>query len=438
MESLVETAHPLLAGVQAIETALEEMAQSNPVFLHPVTKGELLLRLARAESRLSAVRLQAMAVGEDLAAAEGARDVAAWLTQHTRGDGAVHRRELGLAQALDRRWTRVGAALGAGELNPAQALVITRALDNLPDDVTAEVVTQAETHLVAEAAHYGPRELRLLGRRILEVVAPEVGEQAEARALEAEERHAAETTSLRMTRLGDGTTRILLRLPDAAATRLRTYLEAFTSPRHRPHAEHGNGEHGDQADQADHGDSDHRGPVGPLGQRLPMPRKLGQAFCSLLEAINPARLPIHGGDATTLIITISLDALRHDLGTADLGPTERLTAAEVRRLACTAKLIPAVLGTTPEVLDLGRSARLFSPAQRKAMIIRDRECRAHGCTIPATWCEAHHAAKPWAHGGRTDLNDGVLLCSWHHHRAHDPTYDTTRDTTGDLHFHRRP
>ena len=253
--------------------------------------------------------------------------------------------------------------------------MITRALDDLPSDIAAETVTQAENHLVEQGAHYGPRELRLLGRRILEVIAPEISEQAEARALEAEERHARETTSLRMTRLGDGTTRILIRLPDAAATRLRTYLEAFTSPRHRP------------TDHQHHGDPDHRGPVGPLGQHLPAPRKLGHAFCTLLEAIDPARLPIHGGDATTLIITISLDALRRTLGTADLGPTERLTATEVRRLACTAKLIPAVLGTPSEVLDLGRSARLFSPAQRKAMIIRDRECRAHGCTIPATWCE---------------------------------------------------
>ena len=328
VESLVEspveprpkaTAHPLLAGAQAIEAALQEMAQCNPVFLDPATKGELLLRLARAESRLAALRLQTMAVAEDLAATEGARDVAAWLTQHTRGEGSTCRRDLALAQALDRRWHHLATALVAGELNPAQALVITHALDNLPDDITPEVVTQAETHLVVEAAHYGPRELRLLGRRILEVVAPEICEQAEARALEAEERRAAETTSLRLTRLGDGTTRILIRLPDAAATRLRTYLEAFTSPRHRPHGEHGNGEHGDQADQADR-DRDHRGPVGPLGQRLPMPRKLGHAFCSLLEAIDPARLPIHGGDATTVIITISLDALRHDLGTAEPRP----------------------------------------------------------------------------------------------------------------------
>ena len=100
-------------------------------------------------------------------------------------------------------------------------------------------------------------------------------------------------------------------------------------------------------------------------------------------------------------------------------------------------LIPAVLGGKSEVLDLARTSRLFKPAQRKAMIIRDRECRAEGCTIPAAWCEAHHWRKPWAQGGTTDLADGVLLCGWHHHRAHDPKYDATRMPNGDFRFHRR-
>ncbi|HET7069210.1 MAG TPA: HNH endonuclease signature motif containing protein, partial [Nocardioides sp.] len=64
-------------------------------------------------------------------------------------------------------------------------------------------------------------------------------------------------------------------------------------------------------------------------------------------------------------------------------------------------------------------------------------CRTEGCTIPAAWCEAHHAKKPWSQGGRTDLADGVLLCPWHHHRAHDPRYDAQRLPDGDYRFHRR-
>ncbi len=71
------------------------------------------------------------------------------------------------------------------------------------------------------------------------------------------------------------------------------------------------------------------------------------------------------------------------------------------------------------------------------MRLRDQRCRAEGCTIPAAWCEAHHL-KPWTTGGNTDLDDGILACNFHHHRAHDPRYETTRLLpNGDLRFHRR-
>jgi hypothetical protein len=80
---------------------------------------------------------------------------------------------------------------------------------------------------------------------------------------------------------------------------------------------------------------------------------------------------------------------------------------------------------------------LFSPAQRKAMAIRDRRCRAEGCDIPAAWCEAHHAQRPWATGGRTDLAHGILLCSFHHHRAHDHRWDPSRLPNGDVRYTRR-
>jgi hypothetical protein len=173
------------------------------------------------------------------------------------------------------------------------------------------------------------------------------------------------------------------------------------------------------------------------GDRVPVDVRRGQAFCALLEACDPRRLPVHGGDATTVIVTVPLATLRDGLGSAELGPSDHLSAGEVRRLACTAAILPAVMGGKSEILDLGRSSRLFKPAQRKAMVIRDRECRAEGCTIPATWCEAHHGGKPWSRGGRTDLDDGVLLCSWHHHRAHDHTYVTSRLPDGDVRFARR-
>lgn len=134
---------------------------------------------------------------------------------------------------------------------------------------------------------------------------------------------------------------------------------------------------------------------------------------------------------------IDYDTLCRAMGTADLSTGGKLSAQEVRRMACGAGIVPAVLGGAGEILDLGRSRRLFSPAQRKALAIRDRRCRAEDCQIPAAWCEAHHARDPWSTGGRTDLADGLLLCSFHHHRAHDEVWTTSRMSNGDLRYARR-
>jgi hypothetical protein len=109
---------------------------------------------------------------------------------------------------------------------------------------------------------------------------------------------------------------------------------------------------------------------------------------------------------------------------------------EARRLLCNAGVLPAVLGGESQVLDLGREDRIYDGKQRTALGIVHPVCRAEHCAVPAAWCEAHHK-KPWASGGETDLEDGVLLCPFHHHRAHDPLYSHEFLPNGDVRFHRR-
>ncbi|KRB73301.1 hypothetical protein ASE01_21405, partial [Nocardioides sp. Root190] len=86
--------------------------------------------------------------------------------------------------------------------------------------------------------------------------------------------------------------------------------------------------------------------------------------------------------------------------------------------------------------DIGRTARLHRPHQRRAIRLRDRRCRGEGCTIPAAWCEIHHKV-PWSQSGPTSVEDGVCFCSHHHHLIHDTTYDHTWLPNGDVRFHRR-
>jgi hypothetical protein len=125
------------------------------------------------------------------------------------------------------------------------------------------------------------------------------------------------------------------------------------------------------------------------------------------------------------------------LGTATTSTGDVLTAEQARRLACTAQILPAVLGGKGEILDLGRDARFFKNGQRKAMDIRDKECTARGCHIPAAFCHAHHWRKPWARGGQTNLADGKLLCPFHHGRAHHPQWNAHHHPDGSTTFTRR-
>lgn len=402
---------PLLACAETFEEALDEVTDAEPTFLRTGEKAELLRRLTAIEARVGELRLRVMASAGDVADATGARDIGAWLAAETRQGHETPRADHRLATALDRRYEHLRHALRAGAVNVAQARVIAAALDGLPDDLDPSVLRRAEEALVGYAASHTPRELTILGRRILEVVAPEIAEAEEARRLQAEEAHARARAKLTLKPLGDGTTRLSGVIPNASADRLATYLHAFTNPRK---------------------------PDGTSAEAFTgsYPRRLGQAFCQLLESIDPGRLPQHGGDATTVMVTIPLAQLRAELGVGELIGGDQLSASEIRRLACTAHLIPPVLGGRGEVLDLGRTRRLFSAAQRKALRLRDKRCRAEGCTIPGTWCEAHHW-RSWADGGPTDLADGGLLCGHHHHRAHDPAYTTERLPNGDVRFHRR-
>ena len=173
------------------------------------------------------------------------------------------------------------------------------------------------------------------------------------------------------------------------------------------------------------------------GRRVPADQRRGQAFCALLEAVDPDRLPLHGGTATTVVVTIPYDGLAAGAGVGALGDGTRVSASEARRLACSAGIIPAVLGGNSEVLDLGRARRLFTAAQRKALGVHQRTCRADGCTVPVHLVRGPPRRRPLVPGGRTDLTDGMLLCSWHHHRVHDDRYLVKNLPDGGVRFHRR-
>ncbi|MEW1822533.1 DUF222 domain-containing protein [Arthrobacter sp. NPDC080031] len=129
----------------------------------------------------------------------------------------------------------------------------------------------------------------------------------------------------------------------------------------------------------------------------------------LLASLKDARLP-HGRPAL-----IGQAPPQH--GTGSFTFTGPVAAATLRKIACDADIIPVVLGGEGQVLDIGRSSRIFPAHIRKAITARDKGCAFPSCTMPAPWCEAHHI-EYWSRGGPTSVGNGVLLCSHHHHLIH--------------------
>ncbi len=122
----------------------------------------------------------------------------------------------------------------------------------------------------------------------------------------------------------------------------------------------------------------------------------------------------------------SLHETRREL--EQLGPIAQATAL---RLACDASVFRTVMAGRSEVLDLGRSTRVVSRAQRRALRLRDRGCGFPGCDRPDEWCDAHHIWH-WATGGPTDLVNLMLLCRRHHVMVHEGGWKLARGPNGVL------
>ncbi|MGN6578235.1 MAG: DUF222 domain-containing protein, partial [Nocardioides sp.] len=173
------------------------------------------------------------------------------------------------------------------------------------------------------------------------------------------------------------------------------------------------------------------------GKKLPHSTLLGQGLMELLED-HLTDLPSVNGYPVTHVVTVPLQVLMTGLGVGVLDTGHRLSAAEIRRLACTAGIIPMVLDGDSMPLDLGREQRLFGRYQKLDINHRyGGQCAASNCDRPAAWLQYHHR-KPWALGGETNTEDGIPLCPPHHHMAdHPESWDMTKLPDGTYRFHRR-
>ncbi|MFG2047412.1 DUF222 domain-containing protein [Micromonospora sp. NPDC048935] len=378
---------------------VEELAQAGDAVAACVddatwalTEDELIAALDaahRLEQRLAAVKLALVREidGRGTAVTQGASSTAVWLRERLRLTVPAARRLVDLAAALDTGNPGIRAALANGDITADQARVIGDTVATVHTTAGTEAADKAVGVLVEWAGQFDPTLLRKLGTRILDHVAPDIADAATQAALEAEARRTTRDRHLTLSTLTDGRLRLTGTLDTETAGLLRAAIDPLTAP------------------------------SGPDDQRSPGQRRhdaLGDV-CRL--ALRTGDLPAHGGDPAQIVVTTTYDELTRQLGAGALDTGFHLTPETVRRLACDATIIPAVLNSTGQPLDLGRQRRLITGPLRRALVLRDRGCAFPGCDRPPRWCDAHHIHH-WANGGTTTLTNAVLLCGHHHRHLH--------------------
>ncbi len=394
----------------------------------------LIGELERAVTRLQALKLSLVAVVDktDVATDAGMTGTGAWLAARSRTDGASAAKEVRLATALDQGLAVTGAALGEGVLSTEHAHVIAHTAQQLPAGLDAAERAAIERSLVAVAKRVDPVALRKAARRAL---AAAERDQAQVDAhedalLRTEEDQALAKTRLTLHDNQDGTITGHFTVPTLAGQILKKVIQQITSPRRfaqraakdaKTHA----ARHGDDLTAAQVAEATWEA---FRAEDLDWSHKYGRAFVELLEHLPTDHLS--GKVNATILVTLDHDKLKASLGAAHLDTGHDVSASEARRLACGAGIVPAVLGGKSQVLDLGRTQRFFTEAQRVALALTYDTCAAEDCDRPYAWTEHHHQ-DPWATGGQTDLDKAVPLCGYHHQRIHDPGYHhrITRDGT---------
>jgi hypothetical protein len=387
--------------------------------------------------RLEGQWLRTLAV-IDARGAAGAEDgvpagsTAGWLRARLRLSAGTAHRLVRTARALYRGpLTQTGQALVEGEVSLAHAQVLAHGTQELPDQVARE----AEPVLLAAARRLDPPRLRQAVAHLRLVADPE-GADAQA-----ERQHERRGVWLSATWAGMVAVNGLLD-PEAGQT-----LAAALEPLARPATAHDTRSGGQRRADA----------LTELARR----------------SLEGGRLPRSGGVRPQLLVTVDLDSLlgHHPSLGGEAGGGWPLDPEACRRLACdgavtrvlvtrqppghpdpgdaghhhpggearlaahlqmAATMLPPTLGGAPsQPLEVGRTTRVVSAAQRHALVVRDRGCAFPGCERPPGWCEAHHLVH-WLHGGPTDLPNLALLCRAHHRAVHEGGWRLHRDPDGQL------
>lgn len=399
-----------LASVAVITTARSSVLALTETLWAARPARELIDTVTAIEELKSSLEAIELDLVHELAETNGAtadgwsnaRDFVTTVTGGHKGAGSA---TLRLAKAIHRDCAPVGEAMRDGWLSRAKGDAIAHTIEQLPSRTGLRA--EAVQLMLDLAKTLDATDLRKAGRHLITVIDPDGDERKAERELDREERAAHRGRFLAVTDDGAGGVRIKGRAAIEDGARLKAALMSLSGP--QPQTQPScDGAGGCATDGCAHDGKDPR----DHGARM---------LDALLELVQRAEsadvLPDGHGATPRLTLTMDLEHLRQLTGSATTLTGESLSAAAVRRLACDTDVIPIVLGSNSEVLDVGRTQRLVTAAIWKALVTRDKHCRFPGCTRAPIACDAHHI-RHWINGGPTSLANLVLLCRAHHTAVH--------------------
>jgi hypothetical protein len=171
-------------------------------------------------------------------------------------------------------------------------------------------------------------------------------------------------------------------------------------------------------------------PTGPEDTRTAAQRRADGFTEAIRAGLDAGTLPVTGGQRPHLTLTIDFSRfLDHRIPTGWTDAGTVLAGETVRRILCDAGITRVVTLGVSEVLDIGTATRTWPPAMRRALAVRDGGCVAMGCDRPAAFTDAHHVVH-WADGGPTSVDNGALLCRYHHDQVHNGGWALIRHGPG--------
>lgn len=315
----------------------------------------------------------------------------------------------------------IGAAVRAGQIGVEAADGVYRALVQVVDEIDPEVLRAATATLAHEGVTANADDLTRMARGLRDTL-DRRGVVDRASFLRAQR-------SLRRGRVVDGLRRVSLVLDPESDAIIMGAIDAAMSPRLGGPRFTDEDDRRRAAGLVTDDRSNEQMALDALAElvRIGVDRDDG----TILGSIKPGlRVTISFADLTRAIDERGHEHPESDTGVAWLeGCSEPMPASTARRILCDQGALPIVLGGAGEALDLGRTRRLFTRAQRVALAVKFGGCMSGGCDRPASWCEAHHI-DPYDQGGATDLGNGILLCRRHHMLLHDHGWRIDREGEG--------